>query len=131
MLRLQSWGSSPPVVIGQGLDFDIEDGQVMVTSEYIFPTVLLRSTTAAKDEVMTTRLTEGALFLIALSIPVVPMIARCILSDTAPNSEFPAQGYDTWIKQFLLHVGSIEVVRAGRMNDGPKRWVRNDSLVKC
>ena len=80
MLRLQSWGSSQPVVVGQGSVFTIEDGQEVVTSEYVFPTVLLRSMTAAKDEVMTTLSTLGAFFLIAFSIPVVPMIAKYILS---------------------------------------------------
>ena len=49
--------------------------EVVVTSEYIFPTVWLRLLIAAKDEVMTTRLTVGALFLIALRIAVVPIIA--------------------------------------------------------
>ena len=69
------------MVVGQGFKFEIEDGQDGATSEYIFPTFLLRSRIAAKDEVMMTLLTLGACFLIAFSIPVVPMIARYILSD--------------------------------------------------
>ena len=48
----------------------------LVTSEYVFPTVLLRSIIAAKEDVMTTLLTVGALFLIALRIPVVPIMAK-------------------------------------------------------
>ena len=49
---------------------------MVVTSEYIFPTVWLRLVIAAKDEVRTTRLTVGALNLMALRIAVVPIIAR-------------------------------------------------------
>lgn len=104
---------------------------MMVTSEYVFPTVLLRSRTAANDEVMTTRLTVGALFLIDLRIPVVPIIAMSNLSDMVLNLENPAQRRDTWVEQFFLHVFSIEVIRAGRMNNGRKRRVRNDSFVEC
>jgi hypothetical protein len=41
---------------------------------------LLPSTIDAKDEVMTTCLTEGALFLIDFRTPVVPMTAGSIRS---------------------------------------------------
>ena len=51
---------------------------------------------AANDEVMTTRLTEGALALIALRIPVVPLIAGSRISFTG-SVNLKWNGEAVWI----------------------------------
>lgn len=95
------------------------------------PTVLLLSFMAAKDEVMTTRLTVGAFFLVAFRIPIVPITAiKAVSRDIRPGNSI-GQDPVTWIEYFLLDIGGIEVIRASSMDDGLEGRFGNDSLVEC
>lgn len=82
---------------------------------------------AAKDDVMTTRLTVGADFLMDFKMPVVPITAGSSRSwevvsrlELSPALSAP----------YFLHVGDIEVERAGGMQHSFKGRIRHDSLVE-
>lgn len=89
------------------------------------------STIAAKEDVMTTRLTEGALLLIACRIPTVPLMAilgyRISLVELETDKAYKGH---TGIEQFLLRVRSFEMKGTRGMDNGIKRRIRDDSLVE-
>lgn len=81
---------------------------------------------AAKEEVTTTRLTVGALLLIAFRIPVVPIMARLV----RPGLSFPTPDCFTWVEQILFRVGDVEVERTSSMDDSLERRIRDDGFVE-
>ena len=80
---------------------------------------------AAKLLVITTRFTDGALFLMAFRIPVVPTIAKRV-------SEAPVNGrvMRTRIEEVFLHVSGIEVEWTCGVDHSLERRVGYDSLIK-
>lgn len=101
-------------------------GKQSITSEYVLPKFLLGSMIAAKEEVMTTRLTVGALLLIAFRIPVVPIMAGLIRLGLRS----PIQDYSTWVEQILFRVGDVEMKRTSSMDDSLERRIRDDGFVE-
>ena len=86
---------------------------------------------AAKLEVITTRLTVGALFLIALRMLVVPMTAFMEISLAIhPKRDSHWTRRHTWIKQVVLNVFYVECERACCMDNSLKRWIGFDSFLK-
>ena len=73
--------------------------KIEITSEYMWPAILLGSTIAAKEDVMTTRVTVGAFFLIALRIPVVLVVANAVsrLSRSSDTKYQPGSRKFFWI----------------------------------
>src|ERR1700712_5234175 len=87
-------------------------------------------TMAAKDDVITTRLTVGALFLIDFKMPVVPIMAGS--SRSCPLSVYIKAHC---LKQsmgpvYLLDISDVEVERAGSMQNDLKRRIRYHSFVE-
>lgn len=88
------------------------------SSEYTCPgqKPLLPFTIAANEDVITTCLTDGALFLIDLRIPVVPITAgsirSCLVSRLFPSC--------STLCTHFLDVGHVEVKRAGSVEDSLK-----------
>lgn len=101
-------------------------GKQSITSEYVLPTFLLGSMIAAKEEVITTRLTVGALLLTAFRIPVVPIMAGLIRLGLRSL----IQDCFTWVEQILLRIGDVEMKRTGGMDDGLERRIRDDGFVE-
>jgi hypothetical protein len=95
---------------------------------------LEKSRMAAPEDVTTTRLTDGALFLTALRRPTVPLIAE---EQSNKQLIFPGgfwgteeYGTRTWIEDILLDVLNTEMEWAGCVDHSLERWIRNDGLVK-
>ena len=75
---------------------------------------------------MTTRLTVGALLLIAFRIPVVPIMARLVRLGLRSL----IQDCFTWVEQILFRVGDVEMKRTGSMDDSLERRIRDDGFIE-
>jgi hypothetical protein len=84
------------------------------------------SRTAAKEDVIATFLTEGAPFLIACKIPVVPITAgsrrSCI--NVKPQLQLIPVAH-------LLYVFGVEVKGTSCVDDSFKRGVGKNSIFEC
>jgi hypothetical protein len=85
-------------------------------------------TIEAKEEVITTRLTLGADFLIDFRMPVVPIMA-------GSRSSFEVVSWligfgDHWLSTYLLDIGHVEVEWAGSMDYGLEWRIRHHGLVE-
>ena len=78
---------------------------------------------------MTTLLTDGALCLMALRRPTVPLIAKDSISVHTRSLVCTFLSH-TWIEQILLNIRHFKMERAGRMYDCFKWRIGDDGVVE-